>query len=59
MGGPFISLSTFDKERNRIVTVEGFVYAPKFDKRNYLRQVEAILYTLDFVNGNVSKDKNE
>ncbi|PLX11748.1 MAG: hypothetical protein C0594_03260 [Marinilabiliales bacterium] len=48
MGGPFISLSTVDEERNRIVTVEGYVFAPKFDKRNYLRQVEAILHTLSF-----------
>ncbi|MFH2095354.1 MAG: DUF4837 family protein [Bacteroidota bacterium] len=46
MGGPFISLSTVDEKRGRVVTVEGFVYAPKYDKRNYLRQVEAILYTL-------------
>ena len=46
MGGPFISFTTFDKKRNRIITVEGYVYAPKFKKRNYLRQVEGILYTL-------------
>ena len=49
MGGPFISLSTVDTFRNRIITVEGFVFAPKQDKRNYLRQVEAILYTLKIV----------
>lgn len=49
MGGPFVSLSTVDTLRNRIVTVEGFVFAPKKDKRNYLRQVEAILYTLRLV----------
>lgn len=48
MGGPFISLSTVDESRNRVVTVEGFVFAPKLDKRNYLRQVEAILHTLKF-----------
>ena len=50
MGGPFVSLSTVDEVRNRIVTVEGYVYSPKKDKRNFLRQVEAILYTLDFIN---------
>lgn len=48
MGGPFISLTTVDEERNRVLTVEGFVYAPKFNKRNYLRQVEALLQTLTF-----------
>ncbi|RLD61582.1 MAG: hypothetical protein DRJ01_07655 [Bacteroidetes bacterium] len=49
MGGPFISFSRFDMKRNRIVTVDAYVYAPKFDKRNYLRQVEGILYTMDIV----------
>jgi hypothetical protein len=47
MGGPFISHTTLDEERNRIITVEGFVYAPGVKKRNLLRQVEAIIYTLE------------
>ncbi|MFH2141299.1 MAG: DUF4837 family protein [Bacteroidota bacterium] len=49
MGGPFISFSKVDEKKNKVVTVEGFVYAPKYDKRNYLRQVEAILYTFKIV----------
>ncbi len=48
MGGPFISLTTYDKARGRIVTVEGYVFAPKFDKREYVRELETILYSLDF-----------
>lgn len=48
MGGPFISLTALDESRQRIVTVEGFVFAPKFDKREYLREVEAIVYSLKF-----------
>jgi hypothetical protein len=47
MGGPFVSLTTLDEERNRVVTVEGFVYAPNQKKRNLLRQVEAIIQTLE------------
>jgi len=46
MGGPFISISQLDESKNRVVTVEGFVYAPKYNKRNYVRQLEAILYSL-------------
>ena len=46
MGGPFVSLSTVDELRNRVVTVEGFVYAPGEKKRELLRQVESILFTL-------------
>lgn len=42
MGGPFISYTFLDKKRNRVVTVEGYLYAPQFQKREYLREVEAM-----------------
>lgn len=48
MGGPFISLSTLDEKNHRILTIEGFVYAAGYDKRNYMRQLEAILYSMKF-----------
>lgn len=48
MGGPFVSISRLDKKNNRIVTADGYVYAPKYDKRNYMRQIEAILYSIEF-----------
>ena len=47
MGGPFVSLNTVDEERNRVVTVEGFVFAAGLEKREFLRQVESILYTME------------
>lgn len=47
MGGPFVSITTLDEKRNRIVTVEGFVFAAGQRKRNYLRQVEAIALSLE------------
>lgn len=46
MGGPFVSHTRLDEENNRVVVVEGFVYAPETDKRNFIRRVEASLYTL-------------
>ncbi len=46
MGGPFVALASIDSKRNRIVLSFGYVYAPKYNKRNYLRQVETILYSL-------------
>ena len=49
MGGPFQSISVVDEERNRIVTVDAYVYVPKYENRNYMRQVEAILYTLKII----------
>jgi len=48
MGGPFINVSLLSKDKKQVITVDGFVYAPGFSKRDYLRQLESILYTLDF-----------
>ena len=45
MGGPFINISTLDESRNRVVSIDAFVYAPSLDKRNYVRELEAILQT--------------
>lgn len=47
MGGPFISLSMLDEKKNRIITAEGYVFAPQFDKLNYLREVEAIIKSIN------------
>lgn len=47
MGGPFLSLTVYDEENERIVCVGGYVFAPKFDKRDYVRQVEAMVYSLE------------
>lgn len=47
MGGPFVSHSVYDKERGRIVTVEGYVYFPNQKKRIKVRQLEAIIYSLE------------
>jgi hypothetical protein len=51
MGGPFVSLTTIDEPRGRVVTVEGFVYAPQFDKREYIRELEAVLFSLQIEPG--------
>ena len=45
MGGPFISDAFISADGKEVITIEGFVYAPKYDKRDYLRQVEAIIYS--------------
>jgi len=58
MGGPFISFTTLDEKNNRVITVEGYVYAPKDEKRNYLRQVESVLYSFKLV-GNIEKKEKK
>lgn len=50
MGGPFVSLTRLDQVNGRVVTAEAFLFAPGQKKRNALRQIEAILYTLEMPN---------
>lgn len=46
MGGPFISHAHLDTKTNKVIVTEGYVYSPeKPNKRNYMWQAEAILYT--------------
>jgi hypothetical protein len=54
MGGPFVSLTTLDASNKRVLTVEGFLYSPKYNKRDYLRQLEAIIYSLRFPDQKIS-----
>ncbi len=48
MGGPFVDHVFLDKEKKKLIVLEAFVYAPRYDKRNYLRQVESIIYSFEF-----------
>lgn len=50
MGGPFIQLAVLDMLKNRVVVLDGYVYAPSKDKRNFIRQLEAIIYSFEFEN---------
>ena len=48
MGGPFVSHSFYSKDGSEIIVLDAFVYAPRYDKRQYLRQVESIIYSWDW-----------
>lgn len=43
MGGPFYMLTFYDEAAKQIVTLDGYAYAPYFNKREYIREVEAVL----------------
>lgn len=43
MGGPFYSLTVVDESRGRLLTMEGYAYAPYFDKRPYIRELEGVI----------------
>ena len=48
MAGPYVSYTFTNPEATRIITVEGYVYYPNKDKRDLLRQVESIIWSLKF-----------
>ena len=48
MGGPFVCLFLLNKENNTIIALDAFVHAPRYDKRDYLRQVESIIYSFEY-----------
>ncbi|MFW5773594.1 MAG: DUF4837 family protein, partial [Tangfeifania sp.] len=58
MGGPYVSLAVLDVENQRVIVGYGYVYAPNTDKRNYLRQVEAMLYSMELANQDQNDDIN-
>lgn len=48
MGGPFVSHSFYSRDGKDIIVVEAWVYAPKYDKRQLLRQVESVIYSFEW-----------
>ncbi|MBO4625072.1 MAG: DUF4837 family protein [Bacteroidales bacterium] len=48
MGGPFVSHSFYSRDGKDIIVLEAFVFAPRYDKRQYLRQVESLLYSFEW-----------
>ena len=54
MGGPFVAHAFYSPDGKDMIVLLAFVYAPKYDKRQYLRQVESILYSFEW-----AKDEND
>jgi len=46
MGGPFVNYTFVDEKRNKVVTIDGYVYAPNKPKRDLLIQTEALIQSL-------------
>lgn len=50
MGGPYNTYAFLNPESDRVIYLHGFVFAPGKDKRNYVRQIDAILKSAVFSN---------
>jgi hypothetical protein len=53
MGGPFVAHARVDRANGRVVVAEAFIYSPDKLKRNLMRQMEAVLYTLRLPNESI------
>ena len=59
MGGPFVSHSFYTPDGKDIMVLEAFVYAPRYDKRQYLRQVESLLYSWEWSKNEEKEEKTQ
>jgi hypothetical protein len=50
MGGPFVSITYLDEKNNRVICMDSYVYYPNNNKREMLRELEAIMYSYENLN---------
>ena len=48
MGGPYVSYTTVNSATNEVITIDCYVYSPKIDKRNMLRELQTLVYLVNF-----------
>ena len=48
MGGPFVTHAFYTPDGKHMIMLQAFVYAPKYDKKNYLKQIESVLYSFEW-----------
>lgn len=49
-GGPFVQYTMLHEKRQEIISVCIYIYGPQFNKRDYIREADAMLQTIEFVN---------
>ncbi|NBB74532.1 MAG: DUF4837 family protein [Bacteroidetes bacterium] len=54
-GGPFVNYAFYDQEQDRVYMIDGMVFAPGYDKRSFLRQMEVIAQTFRTRTGSASQ----
>ena len=45
LGGPFVSYAFLNKDQTKVITIEAYLMALKFDKREYMKDLEGIIAT--------------
>jgi hypothetical protein len=47
MAGPFVNFTIYDKETSRLFMLEFAQFAPKYNKRRFVREFRAMLRTFE------------
>ena len=48
MGGPYVNYTMIDDSQERVVSIDCYLYAPNFDKREMVRELEALALSIEF-----------
>jgi hypothetical protein len=48
MGGPYVSYTTVNQATQEVITIDCYLYSPKEEKRNMLRELEHMVYLVEF-----------
>lgn len=48
MGGPYVSYTTVNEQTQEVITIDCYVYSPKEKKRNFLRDLQHLVYLVNF-----------
>ena len=48
MGGPFVSHTFLSRDSSEVIVLDAMVYAPRYDKLSFVRQLDAILYSWEW-----------
>lgn len=49
MGGPFVNYTMVDEKGENILIFDAFVFYPNKNKRDFMRQLQALVYSIEFV----------
>lgn len=58
MAGPFVNMTIYDKHQGRLFMLEFGQFAPKYDKRRFVRQFQAMLRTFESDSSWTSTENN-
>lgn len=48
MGGPYVSYTTVNQATKEVITIDCYLYSPKKEKRNMMRDLQHLVYLIDF-----------